>query len=203
MAKNRKAIKMLTPAELKDKIETTSLEEAIELFKESVLKKSLNNYDGIWQSEMTETFERIDYYDEPFFVLIEKNLGDSCGGLSSPIITEQEKIALFLLMVEVFDRFVEIQTVDDVDWAGNPYVLAMLIVSNEVAAEPLTQEEFEIIKDFIVALIDTFVPSLTVDTQEYLAFKSANNPDTTPIDNIQITLPLKAYKTIDIKYTLP
>lgn len=106
-------------------------------------------------------------------------------------------------MVEVFDRFVEIQTVDDVDWAGNPYVLAMLIVSNEVAAEPLTQEEFEIIKDFIVALIDTFVPSLTVDTQEYLAFKSANNPDTTPIDNIQITLPLKAYKTIDIKYTLP
>lgn len=66
MAKNRKAIKMLTPAELKDKIETTSLEEAIELFKESVLKKSLNNYDGIWQSEMTETFERIDYYDEPF-----------------------------------------------------------------------------------------------------------------------------------------
>lgn len=47
MAKNRKAIKMLTPAELTDKIETTSLEEAIELFKESVLKKSLNNYDGI------------------------------------------------------------------------------------------------------------------------------------------------------------
>lgn len=194
---------MLTLTELKDKIERTSLEEAIALFKESVLKQSVDKYEKVWQSEMAEIFEQIDYYDNPFFILIEEDLGDSCGGISSPVTTEQEKIALLLLIVEVFDRFVEIQTIDDIDWAGNNYVLAMFLVSNEVAANPLTLKEFEAIKDVIVAVIDNFVPSLEADTQEYLAFKSANNPDTTPIDDIQITLPLKAYKTIDIKYTLP
>lgn len=65
------------------------------------------------------------------------------------------------------------------------------VVSNEAAAVPLTQEEYEAIRDLIVMVIDTFVPSMTVmETWEYDDFKQGQNPNDTVIDNVQITLPL-------------
>ena len=57
--------------------------------------------------------------------------------------------------------------------------------------KPLTQEEYEAIKDLIITVIDNFVPSMTVmETDEYELFKRGQSPKDTEIDNIQITLPL-------------
>lgn len=54
---------MLTPDELKQKIEQTTLSEAMTLFKENVLREQLTHYhlNPVYQQEIKEDYERIDY----------------------------------------------------------------------------------------------------------------------------------------------
>ncbi|HEO8394848.1 TPA: hypothetical protein VBX43_000897 [Streptococcus agalactiae] len=180
---------MLTPITLKEKIETTSLSEAIELFEEKVLRKSLTKYDDWYKREVQKEYERINY-DGAFFFFVEPDLGFSRGGLSDCIETEQEKVALLLLLVEAYERYVDVNT-DIEDWLGYECIFCDVVVSNEAAAKPLTQAEYETIRDLIVMVIDTFVPSMTVmETWEYEMFKQGQTPNDTVIDNVQITLPL-------------
>lgn len=180
---------MLTPIALKEKIETTSLSEATELFEEKVLRKSLTKYDDWYKREIQKEYERINY-DGAFFFFVEPDLGFSCGGVSDCIETEQEKIALLLLLVEAYERYVDVNTGIE-DWLGYDCIFCDFVVSNEAAAKPLTQAEYEAIRDLIVMVIDTFVPSMTVmETDEYEVFKQGQTPNDTVIDNVQITLPL-------------
>jgi len=181
---------MLTPDKLKQKIEQTTLSEAIILFKEKVLKKALSRYsDPIYRQEMKDEYERINY-DGSFFFFVEPNLGSSVDGVSDVIDEEQEKVALLLLLVEAYGRYIDVNTGIE-DWLGYQCVFCDFVVSNEAAAVPLTQEEYEAIRDLIVMVIDTFVPSMTVmETWEYDDFKQGQNPKDTVIDNVQITLPL-------------
>ena len=180
---------MLTPDELKLKIEHTTLPEAITLFKEKVLKKALSRYLPTYRQEMKEEYERINY-DGSFFFFVEPDLGSSVGGVSDVIDEEQEKVALLLLLVEAYGRYIDVNTGIE-DWLGYQCVFCDFVVSNEAAAVPLTQEEYEAIRDLIVMVIDTFVPSMTVmATWEYDDFKQGQNPNDTVIDNVQITLPL-------------
>ena len=90
---------MLTPDELKQKIEQTTLPEAITLFKEKVLKKAFLRYLPTYRQEMKGEYERINY-DGSFFFFVEPDLGSSVGGVSDAIEEEQEKVALLLLLVE-------------------------------------------------------------------------------------------------------
>ncbi|WP_159544599.1 hypothetical protein [Streptococcus halichoeri] len=180
---------MITPSELTYRITHTTLPEAIELFKEKVLRKSLNNYDDWYKQDVQKEYERINY-DGAFFFFIEPDLGFSRGGLSDCIETEQEKVALLLLLVEAYERYVNVNTGIE-DWLGYDCIFCDVVVSNETAAKPLTQTEYEAIKDLIITVIDHYVPSMTVmETWEYEMFKQGQNPNTTRIDNVQITLPL-------------
>lgn len=182
---------MLTPDELKNKIKETTLLEAIDIFEEKVLMKSLDNYDNSqYKHNVKKDYERIDYTGS-FFFLVEPDLGSSRGGLSDCIDTEQEKVALLLLLVEAYERYVDVNTGIE-DWLGYDCIFCDFVVSNECAAKPLTQEEYEDIRDLIVTTIDTFVPSMTVmETSEYDTFKQGKNPKDTVIDNVQITIPLR------------
>lgn len=95
-----------------------------------------------------------------------------------------------MLLVEAYERYVDVNTGIE-DWLGYDCIFCDFVVSNEAAARPLTQEEYEFIRDLIIMVVDNFLPSMTVmETQEYEQFKTGNSPDTTTIDNIQITLPL-------------
>lgn len=181
---------MLTPKELSQKIETTSLVEAIELFKEKVLNVQLTHYvRDDYRLINKKEYERIDY-DGSFFFFVEPDLGSSRGGFSDAIVEEKEKIALLLLLVETFERYVDVNTGIE-DFLGYDCVFCDFVVSDENAAKPLTQEEYEAIKDLIITVIDNFVPSMTVmETDEYELFKRGQSPKDTEIDNIQITLPL-------------
>ncbi|HGK7029803.1 TPA: hypothetical protein ACJ5SW_001779 [Streptococcus agalactiae] len=181
---------MLTPKELLQKIETTSFVEAIELFKEKVLTIQLKNYiRDDFRLIIKKEYERIDYSGS-FFFFVEPDLGSSRGGYSDAIVEEKEKTALLLLLVESFERYVDVNTGIE-DFVGYDCVFCDFVVSNENAAKPLTQEEYEAIKDLIITVIDNFVPSMTVmETDEYELFKRGQNPKDTEIDNIQITLPL-------------
>lgn len=101
---------MLTPEELKQKIEQTTLPEGITLFKEKVLKIALSRYsDPIYRQEMKEEYERINY-DGSFFFFVEPNLGSSVGGVSDVIDEEQEKVALLLLLAEAYGRYIDVNT---------------------------------------------------------------------------------------------
>lgn len=182
---------MLTPEELKQKIEQTTLSEAMTLFKENVLREQLTHYhlNPDYQQEIKEDYERIDY-DGSFFFFVEPDLGSSVGGVSDAIEEEQEKVALLLLLVEAYGRYIDVNTGIE-DWLGYQCVFCDFLVSNKHTAVPLTQEEYEAIRDLIVMVIDTFVPSMTVmETWEYDDFKQGQNPNDTVIDNVQITLPL-------------
>lgn len=59
---------MITPSELTHRIEHTTLSEAIELFEDKVLRKSLNNYDDWYKRDVQKEYERINY-DGAFFFL--------------------------------------------------------------------------------------------------------------------------------------
>ncbi|HEO7905415.1 TPA: hypothetical protein VBN06_001406 [Streptococcus agalactiae] len=180
---------MITPSELTHHIEHTTLSEAIELFEEKVLRKSLNNYDDWYKQDVQKEYEQINY-DGVFFFFVEPDLGFSRGGLSDCIETEQEKVALLLLLVEAYERYVDVNTGIE-DWLGYDCIFCDVVVSNETAAKRLTQMEYEAIKDLIVTVIDHYVPSMTVmETWEYEMFKQAQTPNDTVIDNVQITLPL-------------
>ncbi|HEO7897322.1 TPA: hypothetical protein VBN11_001564 [Streptococcus agalactiae] len=180
---------MLSQKELKQKIETTSLPEAITLFKEQVLSKQLSHYIPSYKEKIKNDFDAIDY-SGAFFFFVEPNLGSSRGGVSDAICDDLEKVALLLLLVEAYERYVDVNTGIE-DWLGYDCIFCDFVVSNEAAARPLTQEEYEFIRDLIIMVVDNFLPSMTVmETQEYEQFKTGNSPDTTTIDNIQITLPL-------------
>lgn len=181
---------MLTPKELSQKIENTSLVEAIELFKEKVLNIQLKNYiRDDYRLKNKKEYERIDY-DGSFFFFVEPDLGTSRGGFSDAILEDKEKVALLLLLVETFERYVDVNTGIE-DFLGYDCIFCDFLVSNEHAVKPLTQEEYEMVKDLIITVIDNFVPSMTVmETDEYELFKKGQSPDTTKIDNIQITIPL-------------
>lgn len=180
---------MITPNALTHRIEHTTLPEAIELFEEKVLRKSLTKYDDWYKREVQKEYERINY-DGAFFFFVEPDLGFSRGGVSDCIETEQEKVALLLLLVEAYERYVDVNTGIE-DWLGYDCIFCDFVVSNEAAAKPLTQTEYEAIRDLIVTVIDHDVPSMTVmDTWEYEMFKQGQSPNTTKIDNVQITLPL-------------
>lgn len=134
-------------------------------------------------------YERIDYSGS-FFFFVEPDLGSSRGGFSDAILEDKEKVALLLLLVETFERYVDVNTGIE-DFLGYDCVFCDFVVSDENAAKPLTQEEYEAIKDLIITVIDNFVPSMTVmETDEYELFKRGQSPKDTEIDNIQITLPL-------------
>ncbi|ESR10519.1 hypothetical protein DIX59_09030 [Streptococcus iniae] len=110
---------------------------------------------------------------------------------SDAILEDKEKVALLLLLVETFERYVDVNTGIE-DFLGYDCVFCDFLVSNEHSVKPLTQEEYEVIKDLIITVIDNFVPSMTVmETDEYELFKEGQSPNTTEIDNIQITIPLK------------
>ncbi|HEO2476204.1 TPA: hypothetical protein VAP43_001535 [Streptococcus agalactiae] len=181
---------MMTPNELAERINSTTLSEAIEIFEEKILMMSLKNYDdNQYRQGVQKEYKRIDYTGS-FFFFVEPDLGSSRGGLSDCIETEQEKIALLLLLVEAYDRYVDVN-VGIEDWLGYDCIFCDFVVSNESAAKPLTQMEYEVIRDLIVMIIDNYVPSMTVmETWEYETFKQGQNPNTTRIDNVQITLPL-------------
>ncbi|WP_449448659.1 hypothetical protein [Streptococcus suis] len=182
---------MLGLDELANKIKITSLAEATTLFNEKVLKKQLTHYDmEDYRKQIEEEYSRIDYAGA-FYFFVEPDLGSSRGGLSDAIEEEQEKVALLLLLVEAYDRYVDVNTGIE-DWSGYDCVFCDLLVSNKAAATPLTQKEYETIRDLIVMVIDNFVPSMTVmETDEYEMFKQGKNPNDTIIDNVQITLPLE------------
>ncbi|RLU51743.1 hypothetical protein DIY07_09535 [Streptococcus iniae] len=181
---------MITPRELTHRIEHTTLPEAVELFKEKVLNDQLTHYPNlVFRQEIKEAYEQINY-DGAFFFFVESDLGFSRGGLSDCIETEQEKVALLLLLVEAYERYVDVNTGIE-DWLGYDCIFCDFVVSNEAAAKPLTQTEYEAIRDLIVTVIDYYIPSMTVmETWEYEAFKQGQNPNDTKIDNVQITLPL-------------
>lgn len=180
---------MLTPEELKQKIEQTTLSEAITLFKEKVLREQLTHYPDVYKQETKKEYDRIDY-DGSFFFFVEPDLGSGQGGVSDAIQDEQEKVSLLLLLVEAYERYVDVNTGVE-DWLGYDCVFCDFVVSNKTTAVPLTQKEYEDIRDLIVMVIDTFVPSMTImETWEYDTFKHEQNPNDTIIDNIQITLPL-------------
>lgn len=180
---------MITPSELTHRIEHTTLSEAIELFEDKVLRKSLNNYDDWYKRDVQKEYERINY-DGAFFFFVEPDLGSSRGGVSDVIIEEQEKVALLLLLVEAYERYIDVNT-GIKDWLGYDCIFCDVVVSNETAAKRLTQMEYEAIKDLIVTVIDNYVPSMTVmETDEYKEFKQGQTPNDTVIDNVQITLPL-------------
>ncbi|MHA2621988.1 hypothetical protein ACXZ71_01010 [Streptococcus agalactiae] len=180
---------MMTPNELSQKIETTSLSEAIELFEENVLKVNLSHYPDDYILKIKEEYERINY-NGSFFFFVEPDLGSSRGGVSDAIHDKKEKVALLLLLVTTYKRFVDVNTGIE-DWLGYDCIFCDFVVSNEAAAKPLTQAEYEAIRDLIVTVIDNYVPSMTImETDEYEEFKQGQNPDDTRIDNVQITLPL-------------
>lgn len=182
---------MLSSDELANKIKTTNLAEAIALFKEKVLKGQLTHYDmEDYRKQIEDEYSRIDYTGA-FYFFVEPDLGSGLGGVSDAIEEEQEKVALLLLLVEAYDRYVDVNA-GIKDWSGYDCIFCDLLVSNTVAATLLTQKEYETIRDLIVMVVDRFVPSMTVmETDEYEIFKQSKNPNDTIIDNVQITLPLE------------
>ena len=179
----------MTPNELSQKIETTSLPEAVELFEENVLKVSLSHYRDDYSRKVKKEYDRINY-NGSFFFFVEPDLGSSRGGFSDAIQEEKEKVALLLLLVIAYERFIDVN-IGIEDWLGYDCIYCNFLVSNEAAAKPLTQAEYEAIRDLIVTVIDNYVPSMTVmKTDEYEEFKQGQNPNDTRIDNVQITIPL-------------
>lgn len=70
---------MISPNELAQRIESTTLPEAIELFKEKILKIDISECNDFYKPIVQAEYEQIDYEGD-FFFFVEPHLGSSRGG---------------------------------------------------------------------------------------------------------------------------